>query len=700
MKLVRLAGGLFAHGVIAFVCLLAASELAIRFVPLPQSARLSTDATLVYAEDGKILAGLLSPDERWRFTVKSDAVDPGYLAMLTAYEDRNFWKHRGVDLAAAMRAGAQAARHQRIISGGSTLTMQLVRLLEPRQRGIETKLLQALQAIKLERHMSKAEILDAYLNVAPFGGNIEGIRAASLIYLGKEPDKLSLDEAALLVAVPQSPELRRPDRSPEQARLARDRVLSNLAARGLIDAPVANAAALRPLALKEGGVPQHAPNLVSRLNGIAGNGKIGAGERRIDTLLDLGVQAKAEEIARDALRSWDGGVNIAIVVMRNDDGAVVGYVGSGEPGSKGREGYVDLVRSIRSPGSTLKPFIFAMAFEQLIVHPDTIVADQPVDLAGYRPQNADGTFSGDLSIRQSLILSKNTVPVMLLHEIGTSAFLSRFRTVGSPMRLAVSDGEAGLAVALGGIGISLEQLTWFYSAFANEGELKQLRFTPLDPLKSLGNLFEPEAANAVADILADVPPPAGSSRLVARDGTRRIGFKTGTSYGFRDAWAVGFDKLHTVGVWIGRPDGAPHLGAYGVSAAAPVLMQVFDTLALPASGAASGHRPLRALASPRSLPDRLKRFGAATASQPLEPLKIVFPKPGAEIAAPRGNGAVTSLPVKVSGGRPPYSWSVLGKEDAQLDTVEHWITIAARGQIDIAVTDADGKVVRTSFWLD
>ncbi|WJI42187.1 penicillin-binding transpeptidase domain-containing protein [Mesorhizobium sp. C120A] len=236
-------------------------------------------------------------------------------------------------------------------------------------------------------------------------------------------------------------------------------------------------------------------------------------------------------------------MNIAIIVMRNSDGAVICYVGSGDQTNESRQGHVDLVRSIRSPGSALKPFIYAMAFEKLLVHPDTIVADQPIDIAGYRPANADGEYAGDISIRQALLLSKNTVPVLLMDKIGVPAFLARFRTVGSPLRLGASDSEAGLAVALGGVGVSLEQLVWMFSAFANEGELKRLRFATTDPEVTLGDLFEPAAANAVADILADVPPPAGRPRLEARDGSRRVGFKTGTSYGFRDAWTVGFGQV-------------------------------------------------------------------------------------------------------------------------------------------------------------
>lgn len=696
MNIAARAARLFSHGVLAFLACVVSLELAVRLVDLPDPSRLAGNARLLVAEDGNTLGGYLSPDEKWRFTPELDATDPAYVDLLIAYEDRNFRSHKGVDVGAAIRAAGQAVRHQRIVSGASTLTMQLVRLLDPRSRGLEAKALEALRAVKLERRLTKEEILRAYLSVAPFGGNIEGVRAASLIYLGKEPEQLTLAEAALLVALPQAPEARRPDRAPDAARAARDRVLVSLAGRGVITDAEARNAARQKLAIKSDALPRHAFHLGLRQMRAEGT----TSRDLIPTLIDRKLQVKAEAVAKAALRRWESGVNIAIAVIRNRDGAVVGYVGSGEPGSRARDGYVDLVQAVRSPGSALKPFIYAMAFEKLIVHPDTIVADQPIDLAGYRPDNADGIYSGDISIRQALILSKNTVPVMLLDEVGIPAFLSRFRTVGNPLRLGASDSEAGLAVALGGIGVTPLQLTWFYSAFANEGELKALRFAPGDRRRSLGNLFSPAAANAVADILADVPPPAGRARLAAGDGTRRIGFKTGTSYGFRDAWAVGFDKDYTVGVWIGRPDGAPHLGAYGVSAAAPVLMQVFDALPVPDRGAAAGRKPLGALASPRTLPERLQRFGPATASEPLEPLEIVYPRPGAQIAAQRDADEAISLPLKVAGGRPPYRWTVLGREQEPEPTAEHWVSISGRGQIDIAVTDADGKVSRASFWFE
>jgi penicillin-binding protein 1C len=687
MRAPRLIAAAFSQVALAAVALALSAEIAVRLVEPVSLDRLSSRGTLVHAADGTLLTGFLSSDDKLRFDTSLDDVDPGYRAMLVAYEDSNFASHRGVDLGAVARAAYQSMRHGRVVSGASTISMQLVRLLEPRPRTIAAKLLEMAQAVELERRLSKDDILRAYLTVAPFGSNVEGVRAASLLYLGKEPARLSLAEAALLVAVPQAPEARRPDTRPEPARIGRDRVLSTLAARGELPASDAAIAARRPVDVSPPRLPLHAPHLARRL--------AASSEGDVTTLIEAGLQSKVEAIAETALRGWGEAVNVAIVVMRNRDGAIVAHVGSAEPGAVSRDGDVDMTRAVRSPGSALKPFIYAMAFEQLLVHPDTIVADQPVDFAGYRPNNADGIFSGDISVRQSLILSKNTVPVMLLDKLRVEAFLARFRSVGQPMRLAASDREAGLAVALGGLGVTLEQMVWLYSAFANEGALKRLRHRSTDRAADHARLFAPAAANAVADILADVPPPAGSARLAARDGTRRVGFKTGTSYGFRDAWSIGFDRGHTVGVWIGRPDGAPHLGAYGVTAAAPIMMEVFDVLPAPASGAGSGRHPLGALASPRELPPRLVRFGPVMAQAQGEPLTILFPRPGSQIA-----GAGGQLPLRLAGGRPPYRWSVAGVAGEPQDGTRHWAAIAGRGEIAVTVTDAEGRVASTSFWYE
>lgn len=694
MRVARSVAGLFANAAIAAVCMMLSLEVAVRLTPAPLLDRLGSTSVVVTGSDGDALFGFRSTDDKWRFAADRTRIDRRYLDLLLATEDRRFLSHRGVDFLALARSLMLNVSHGRVVSGGSTITMQLVRLAQPSPRTIGAKLREILQALKLERLRSKEQILDAYLTLAPFGGNIEGVRAASRIYFGKEPERLSLEEAALLVVLPQAPEARRPDRAPDQAKAARKRLLSRAAARGIVPEILAREAATRGLGLRGTSMPQNAPQLASRVLRARGH------TDEIRTTIHYPLQLSLEAMAQRTLAAWEPGVNLAILVIRNSDGAVIGYVGSGDPFNAERKGYVDSIRSVRSPGSTLKPFIYAMAFERLIAHPDTVVADQPIDVAGYRPDNADGRFAGDISMRQALLLSKNTVPVLLMEKIGVASFMSRFRVAGSPLKLAAPDSQAGLAVALGGVGTTLEQLVWWYSSFPNGGALNPLRFLPADRQDSLGDLFKPAAAHAVADILADVPAPAGRSRLLARDGTRRAGFKTGTSYGFRDCWTIGFDRLHTVGIWIGRPDGSPLLGEYGVAVAAPLFHAVLDMLPVPDTGIGATSAQLGAMVSPRALPPRLLRFGPELSTNASASLRIEFPKAGAEIVARRGGDGMVMLPLRLSGGRPPFHWSIAGGDRGVASTNDFLVAVIQRGQIDIDVLDADGRSDRTSFWLE
>jgi penicillin-binding protein 1C len=692
-KAVTVIGALMALVVIGAMVFL---EFLIRATPLPDLSRRQYLSQSITSSSGEILWAFLTPDEKWRLPTSESDVDLQYQQMLIAYEDKRFRQHAGVDFIALVRASMQALRYGRSVSGGSTITMQTVRMLEPRPRTFSAKIDQMLKALRLERAMSKQEILRLYLTFAPFGGNVEGVRAASLIYFKKEPKRLSLSEAALLVALPQSPEARRPDRQNGVARTARDRVLVALSARGTIDSRSATRAARNAVNSNPQSLAQNAPHLALRLRSDPSI----AADPAIATLVDGNLQRRLERIASREVNRWSDGVSIAVIVLRNSDASVVGYVGGVDLAANSRSGFVDLVQAVRSPGSALKPFIYAMAFEQLLVHPDTIVTDAAVEIAGYRPDNADGQFSGDMSVRQALVRSRNTIAVMLLDKIGVGPFLARFRSAGRPLLLPNSENTAGLAVALGGVGLTLEQLTWFYSAFANEGELKGLRIKPSDPAISLGNFLTPNAARATADILSDVPAPPSYARQLSLDGGRRIGFKTGTSYGFRDAWAVGFDELHTVGVWVGRPDGAAHLGAYGATAAAPILMQVFDLLPVPSNEASSGHAQLGALASFRELPKRLIRLSEPGLVGAGPPLEISFPRNGARIRTDKPFGTTIELPIIAVGGKPPYRWSFEGVQQRETTAANSRLSVDNRGQLEISIMDSIGSIARSSFWLD
>jgi penicillin-binding protein 1C len=689
-------GAAFSYMALALVTGSMAVEALIRATPPPDLSRSSQYSQAVTASSGELLWAFLTEDGKWRLRSSERDVDQQYLQLLIAYEDRRFREHAGVDVIALLRACVQALGHRKNVSGASTITMQVVRMLEPRPRTLATKIDQIFKALKLERLKSKEEILRIYVALAPFGGNIEGARAASLIYFGKEPRKLTLSESALLVALPQSPEARRPDRRTEAARAARDHVLLALFARGVLTSRAAKRAARDPVSASLFPLAQHAPHLAIRLRSQAS----AAGTETISTLIDKHLQKRLEAVLRHERERWSDGVSIAAMVIRNNDSSVAAYLGGTDLTANERKGFVDIVRAVRSPGSALKPFAYAMAFEKLVVHPDTIVTDKSIEIAGYRPENSDGLFAGDMSVRQALIRSRNTVAVMLLEKVGVETFLARFRSAGNPLILPRADENAGLAVVLGGVGLTLEQLTWFYTAFANEGKLSEIRFKPSDPVTPLGNLLSASSARATADILCDVPPPPGFTRQLAQDGGRRIGFKTGTSYGFRDAWAIGFDQYHTVGVWVGRPDGAAHLGAYGATAAAPILMQIFESLPVPPHEPSVGNSELDPLASLRQLPPRLERLsgpGVAGADQSLE---VLFPRNGANIRTDRPQGTMVQVPLTATGGKPPYRWTFRGQlQPETLLATTSW-AVDMRGQLEVSVIDSAGRVARSSFWLN
>jgi penicillin-binding protein 1C len=665
-----------------------AGEAAVRATPLPDMARLAPRSQLVVDRTGHPLRMFLAADHRWRLPATPADVDPAYLHALLAYEDHRFLGHHGVDALALARAAWQLVRSGRSVSGGSTITMQTVRLLEPRPRTLFSKLEEMLEAIKLERALSKDEILSVYLTLAPYGGNVEGIRAASLRYFGKEPARLSAAEVGLLIALPQSPERLRPDRNPAAAMAAGEKALNRLVARGAIEAGGAAA----PPRLQLTAFGRLAPHLAFRLHGRHPDAPV------IRTTVDAPLQEAVENIAANAARGQEQGTNVAVLVVRLADMSVAAYVGSADYSDDRSAGQVDLVQALRSPGSALKPFIYAMAFERLIVHPDTIVTDEPIGFDGYEPENFDGGFAGDMKVRMALVRSVNTVAVALLREVGPARLMARLRSVGAPLVIEDSDEQAGLAIALGGAGLNLADLTRLYAGLGRGGMVAPLRFQPEDAIADGRPLTSPAAARAVTDILADIQPPVGYARQTTLDGGRRVAFKTGTSYGFRDAWAVGYDRLHAVGVWIGRPDGGPHLGAYGITAAAPVMLQVFDDLPVPEEDVAHTDTPLGSLASPIALPERLQRFRIRDDNGTEMNFAIEFPQDQSTVSLDPGD-AEAAMPLAVRGGLPPYQWFVDGAPLPPADQSRIRWHPPGGGQFAVMVVDREGRSARASFWV-
>ncbi|MFT0860170.1 penicillin-binding protein 1C [Ancylobacter sp. G4_0304] len=599
----------------------------------------------VLDRDGRLLRAFALTDGRWRLDPGRVEVDRRYVEMLVAYEDRRFYQHGGVDPLAVLRAGWQMLSHGRIVSGGSTLTMQVARLLAPREgRSFAAKFAEMRRAIELEARLSKVEILNLYLALAPFGGNLEGVRAASLAWFGKEPRRLSLAEAALLVALPQSPEARRPDRHPQAAAKARDKVLARVGSAGLFGAAEEQFARRAAIPERRADMPM----LAAHATQSAHRERPGAPSQKL--AIDLAMQAPLEALARERVRDLGKGVSLGFVMVDNASGQVLARVSGADPLDATRAGAVDLTRALRSPGSTLKPFIYGMAFEDGIAHPETLIEDRPVRFGAYRPRNFDREYQGTVSVRQALQLSLNVPAVVLLQAVGPQRLASRLEGGGFSLRLPPGE-VPGLAVGLGGVGVTLEGLAGLYAGIANGGLAHRLeaRADGASTSDEGRRLLSPVASWYLAQALAGTPPPHN-----ARGG--RIAFKTGTSYGYRDAWAVGFDGKRTLAVWVGRPDGQPVPGMIGREAAAPLLFEAFERLGL--RPAPLGPAPRGAIAGRQNdLPPPLRRFGAGVGQGIGQAgLRIVFPPDGADLE----RMADEPLALKVDGGVGPFTVLVDG----------------------------------------
>jgi penicillin-binding protein 1C len=608
-------------------------------------------------------------DGRVRLSLRPDQVDPDFLSMLITFEDKRFYHHNGVDLRALVRAAGQGLWAGELVSGGSTLTMQVARLLENSGTGRWAgKLRQIRLALALERTLSKAEILELYLAHAPYGGPVEGLHAGTLAWFGKEPARLTTAEAALLVALPQSPETRRPDRYPDAALNARARVLAR------VDAPEQIRTAAIPRQMRP--FVRLAPHLADHVR--AANPL----SRRHDLTLDGALQRQMELLGARVVQEKAEGVSAAIVVADHRSGEVLASVGSPDyAATGGRLGFVDMTRALRSPGSTLKPFISAMAFDQGLAHPDTLIDDSPVAFGRYAPQNFDGRFRGELTVREALQLSLNIPPVLLTQELGPARLMALLRKGGAAPR--VPGGKAGLAVALGGVGLTLNDLVQLYGGLAQGGSVHPLRWQQSVEPRPAAQIVSRAAAWQVAHVLASIPPPSGTASNAGD-----IAYKTGTSYGHRDAWAVGFDGTHVIGVWLGRPDGTPVPGAFGGDLAAPALFEAFGRLK-PFPAPLAPPPPETLLVNTAALPAPLQRFRSRDAifkKAPDAP-EVRFP-PDGSILWQNGEG----VPLKLVSGVLPLTVFVNGAPVINnLQRREARLPLSGQGFSQISVVDAKGR---------
>ena len=598
-----------------------------RRFPPPLDAALQEVSTVVRDREGRVLRAFPVAEGRWRLAADLDSIDPDFIEALLAYEDSRFYSHAGVDPLALVRASRDSLLAGRIVSGGSTITMQLARLLEPRERTLAAKAFQMLRALQLELRYSKQEILEAYLTLAPYGGNLEGVRSASWAYFGREPDDLAIEEIALLLALPQSPEARRPDLRPETARQARGHVLDRLAEVGLARSDAAADAEHDP-------VPGRHAFPADAWHAAADLRQARPDAADIVSTLDISLQRMLQDELALAASETPEAVQFAAMLVETDTRSVRALAGSASRNRPG--GWIDLTDRPRSPGSTLKPFIYGMAFDDGLAAGGTRIADLPRRFSGYQPDNFDRRFRGDVTIAEALQHSLNVPAVTALDGVGARRFNAVLGFAGAqPQRPRSAGQDSGLAVALGGAGLTVRQIAVLYAALGDGGAARSLRWFEDETRPGAEHpVVTAESAAEILEILRRAPHPGGRMPAALAHNAPDIAFKTGTSYGFRDAWAAGVVGDYTLVVWTGRADGAPREGVTGREGALPLLFRLADGIGRidPDGLAGAGDRD----ALPET-PDTLANFQADPAPH------ILFPPDGAEVWADRaGRGFILS----------------------------------------------------------
>ncbi|EJL33708.1 penicillin-binding protein 1C [Caulobacter sp. AP07] len=663
------------RALVAFVAAQAALFLLSAAFP-PDMARAKRSSPVVLDHRGAWLRALPVEDGRWRVRADLQRTDKTFQKRLIAVEDARFYGHLGVDPLALVRAAGSALIHGRVSSGASTLTMQTARLLEPRPRNLGSKLIEMVRAAQLESRLTKHETLALYLTLAPYGGNLEGVRAASLAYFGHEPTSLTDGEQALLIALPQSPEARRPDRRPEAARAARRAVLDKMVRAHVLTEVAAAEADAEPLP-KRGPFPTLAWHLAGELAAAAP-----LDQPSVVSTIDADLQTRLEPMAAAVAAAQGPDVTAAILVVEIKGRAVRALVGSA-----GRErpgGWIDLTRAVRSPGSALKPFIYAFAFDDGTLAPDTQIDDAATRFADYQPENFDHVFHDKVTAREALAYSLNVPAVATLEKVGPDVFAARLENAGVRLvRPKTAIKASGLALALGGAGITPRDMAVLYAALGDGGVAKPLAFTEAQAKareRSGGSrIVRPEAVAQVLDILREAPAPRGRAPSALTRGGPAMAFKTGTSYGFRDAVAAGVVGGHVIIVWTGRADGGARGGLTGRDAALPLLFDVADVVGAPTIAP----RPI----APKAAPGALQRLNQASDGP-----RLIFPPDGATVQVDAVGPGSRGLAMAAGGEN--LTWYVAGQRLAAEPVSGKVIwKPAAPGFYRLRVVDDQGRAV-------
>ncbi len=532
-------------------------------------------STLVSATDGTVLHAFLNDEDKWRLYTELDEITPTLRQTILQKEDKYFYYHVGINPISLGKAFFRNVTTGKRTSGASTITMQVVRLLEPRKRTYGSKLIEMWRSLQLELHYSKDEILQLYLNLIPYGSNIEGMKSASMLYFGKPPQLLSLAEITTLTIIPNRPSSLRLGRKNQYIVQERNKWLRRFEKAQLFDKQTIEDAINEPLNAYRREAPKAAPHLAIRMK------KENRGLPIIKTTLVPTRQAQAEQMTRNyvnRLRSMNIH-NAAVIVVNNQTMNVEAYVGSADFNNPYDGGQVDGIRAVRSPGSTLKPLLYAIGFDKGLITPKSAVNDVSTNFGGFEPENFDRRFNGKVTVEFALANSLNIPAVKVLQTMTPSVLIEYLKKADFQTVKKQSKG-LGLSMILGGCGVTLEELTRLFAAFANEGRLQGLHYRA-DRHAEEGKsetLISPESAFLITNILTQITRPDLPNNFDNTYHLPRIAWKTGTSYGKKDAWSIGYNKHFTVGVWIGNFSGMGVPELNGANIATPLLFDIFNAL--------------------------------------------------------------------------------------------------------------------------
>jgi penicillin-binding protein 1C len=548
-----------------------------RIFPLPDRIEYST---IVTDNKGEVVHAFLTRDQQWRMKTDLTEISPLLRKTIIEKEDRYFYYHPGVNLLAMMRALGRNILHGRRTSGASTITMQVARSLEPKRRTYWNKLIEVFRAFQLEWKYSKDEILQLYLNKVPYGGNIQGVKSASILYFKKEPDHLSLAEITALSIIPNRPSTLVMGKNNDRIVEERNKWLRRWASEKVFSAKEIEDALAEPLTATRGTVPRYIPQLALKLKSKGGD--------IIHTTIDLNTQLKIEKLVKDYSRTLTlkNIRNAAVIVLDNQTHRVVSYVGSADFHDSLDGGQVNGAMAIREPGSTLKPLLYGLCIDAGLLTPKMMITDVPVNYQGYAPENYDRRFNGYVTMEYALEHSLNIPAVKSLKALGKDVLIGKLTQCGF-RQIDRDRNKLGLSMILGGCGATLEELTGLYSIFANEGRWVKPMYTTDDtvevPMRNAWSregrrVLSPAATFMINEILSKVNRPDFPLNWESTTHLPKIAWKTGTSYGRRDAWSIGYNKRYTVGIWVGNFSGLGIPELSGANVATPLLFTVFNTI--------------------------------------------------------------------------------------------------------------------------